>query len=85
MKTEKVKLTKVQKEVVELMKNNWQLGESSLYCKRRVWLQLNGIGKGGDHKKVSHSTFAYLKNKNVIEIDQSKFPTSTYKLTKDYL
>ena len=74
-----VKLSKTQAEVVELMRQGWELGESSGFD-YHVWLQKGGIGKGGEVKKVSSSTVHALWKKKVIVVAKRDYPNSIYKL-----
>lgn len=76
-----MKLSKVQKEVVQLMKEGWELG-SFTGSRCRIWLQKNGLGRGGKTKSISHATLRVLKEKRVIEgnRDAKRFYLTRYKL-----
>lgn len=75
------KPTKVQLTVIDLMQKGWQLGWSMSFDSR-AWLQKGGIGRGGDCKYVSQSTVLSLWRKGLIEKDEEKYPTKTFKLTE---
>ena len=80
------KLSKSQIEVLEFMRNGWQLG-SRIQLKefhKRFWLQKGGCGKGGESKKVSSKTAYFLIENNLIEVDDSGYggQNSTYREKK---
>ena len=68
------KLTPIQQEVIDLMKQGWELG-SSLDLSGRCWLQKGGLGRGGESKTVTSSTIRTLDYLGFIEVASSKFPT----------
>lgn len=74
----KLKLSKVQQNILDLMNTDWELSES--LTSRRYWLQQGGSGKGGDTKKVASSTVSFLLKNNLIELNERKFPKATYKI-----
>ena len=74
-----VRLSKTQEEVVTLMREGWELGQTSGWD-HRAWLQKDGIGKGGPTKRVSSSTFHALWKKKVIVEKKRGYPTTTYRL-----
>lgn len=74
-----MKLSKTQQDVVDLMKNGWELG-STMTFEGGCWLQENGCGRGGNTERVSNSTVHALLNKGIICEKKAKFPLRTYKL-----
>lgn len=76
-----MKLSKTQKELIELMKNGWELGHSQ-GMRSRAWLQKDGVGCGGECKDMSISTFHVLRDKKLVEISLNRYPISKYKLTE---
>lgn len=76
------KLTEQQQEVINLMKNGWELGVD-VGINGRCWLQKGGCGRGGETKPVKHSTLRTLEYLDYIEKATSKFPTHTYRLKVD--
>jgi len=71
-----MKLSKTQQEVIDLMKNDWELG-TSMSGEHHSWLQKGGLGKGGESKTVSSATVHALYRKGLIKsIDV--FPTRKY-------
>ena len=76
------KLTKAQQDVIDKMKNGWELGRNtSFFSASPCWIQEGGIGYGGKSQNVSLSTFMVLWNMELIESNSSSFPTETYHLT----
>lgn len=76
------KLTPIQQEVIDLIKEGWELG-SDLTINGSSWLQYKGLGKGGKSKKVSSATIHTLEYLGYIERASSKFPTLHWKLKED--
>jgi hypothetical protein len=76
-----MKLSKAQKEIVDLMKDGWELGHSR-GMHTRTWIQKGGVGRGGDTKSISVSTFHILLDKKLVELSIESFPTSKYNLTE---
>lgn len=78
-----MKLSKNQQEVIDYMKQGWELAVSRGWFSR-AWIQKEGIGRGGKTKTVNRATVWALKNKGVIEaIPQTKsdgLDTTRYKL-----
>ena len=60
-----LRLSKTQIEVVNLMREGWELGASSGFD-YYAWLQKDGIGKGGPTKRVSGATVHALWKKKFI-------------------
>ncbi len=56
------------KEILELMRNGWELGlsDASRTNPRLFWLQKNGLCRGGEVKKVHASTAQSLIRKDLI-------------------
>lgn len=77
----KNKLTPKQKEIIELLKDGWELGKSEGLTPR-VWIQKGGISKGGESKDLRIDTFISLINSRAIIISEEGFPISKYKLTE---
>lgn len=75
------KLTETQIEVIKLMRKGWQLG-CSLTMDSRTWIQKDGVGRGGETKKVSKSVFHGLKDRGVLECVDNDFPTAKYNLNE---
>ena len=74
------KLTEVQQEVIDLMKAGWELGQNeSGAMNKRSWLQKDGLGRGGESKKISSATVQALILKKVIKKNY-KFPVSRFEL-----
>lgn len=74
------KLSKAQGEVVRLMREGWELGKSE-GMSGGAWLQKNGVGRGGETKTISISTYLALYTKRIIAGEYT-FPTSKYSLTE---
>lgn len=73
------KLSKVQQEVIELMKAGWELGVSS-GAVPRAWLQKNGVGRGGETKKLAISTYHKLRDLGYFIMVHDGFPVKKYRL-----
>lgn len=74
-----MKLTEAQEHVVTRLKEGWELGWS-LTMDGRVWLQKDGVGRGGITEKVSTATAKALRDAGVIVCDKREFPSSRYRL-----
>lgn len=74
------KLSPTQKNVITLMRQNWELGCSHAYGER-TWLQFGGIGKGGKSKDIRSSTLKSLKAMNLIVLDRKESGFSIYALS----
>ena len=74
-----MKLSKAQQEVVDLMREGWELGVSTDFT-GRCWLQKGGCGKGGETKDVRSTTVGALREAGVIKICGYSFPTTRYQL-----
>ena len=77
-----LKLSKTQQEIVQLMKNGWELGIHHAYFSDS-WIQKDGLGKGGESKNVSITTIWALEKKGVIERKEKEGFLSTFRLTKE--
>lgn len=61
-----MKLSKVQQDVLDKMRNGWELGiDTALY--EYYWMQQGGLGKGGKSQNVSKATVRALVNRNLIK------------------
>jgi len=78
------KLSETQINVLEKMKENWELGSWQTFGSRHYTLQKNGIGKGGETKTVAQHTVHALMKKEFIEIVKKDGYSSdrTYVLTQ---
>lgn len=74
------KLTARQLQVVEKLKEGWELGAGNVGNNFRAWMQKNGLGKGGPTIEVHTSTFTGLLHRNIIEQKKHSFPSSLYGL-----
>ena len=76
-----MKLLKRQQEVVDFLKEGWELAYCSGYSDF-ILFQKDGIGNGGESKKVNKNTLNSLYLKGIIVIDKNKQEISTtyYKL-----
>ena len=75
-------LSKPQQEVLDLMKDGWDLCASGGYDPR-TWLQKDGCGCGGPIKEVHGNTFYALSKRDLITIKKEGFPTTTWILVKE--
>lgn len=75
------KFTEAQAEVIKLMRQHWQLGVS-LDMSGRKWIQKDGIGRGGETKKVTSSTFNAINDAGLLECVDNDFPTKKYILNE---
>ena len=65
------KLSKAQQDVIDKMRDGWQLGRNtSISYATPCWIQEGGIGYGGKTQNVSRSTFRALWNKGLIKRDK---------------
>ena len=74
-----MKLSKIQQEVIDLMRDGWELGQSKGFHES-TWLQQGGCGKGGPTKKISSATLTALYDRGLIVKNEHKYPRTTYKL-----
>jgi len=73
------KLTPVQQEVIDLMKQGWELGSDST-IDGKCWIQKGGLGKGGEAKTVKYGTINTLGYLGYIKVASSDFPTTHWQL-----
>lgn len=76
-----IKLSKVQREVLELMDHGWELGRSTSDFCGGCSVQKGGLGRGGESKKVNSNTWHALWKKKLIRCVDSSYPTEKYALT----
>ena len=83
------KLSKKQEEVVDLMKQGWELGSywinvSPSNMKIVYKLQKDGLGKGGESVKVNKKVMSSLWEKDIIDYKANKSTDyrDRYKLSK---
>jgi hypothetical protein len=76
------KLTKHQQETLDLLNSGWELGVSSSLTGGNVWLQENGVGKGGATKKVRRSVYEALREGGHIVRIGEHTPTYIYGAAK---
>jgi len=74
------KLTDKQQQVLNDMKQGWELGYSTSITCQRYWLQFGGIGKGGRDKTVNKATVHALERKGLIKRHYD-FPVARYEIT----
>jgi len=77
-----MKLSKTQSTVIKLMREGWEMGRSTSFNDNRIWLQKNGIGRGGETFEVRFNTYSALGNRELIKLKEQRFPTSLYELTE---
>lgn len=66
MGKDKIKLSKKMIEAIRLMREGYELGHNTGYF-ASVWLQHGGCGNGGNHAKISFSTFFAIQKRNLVE------------------
>ena len=76
-----MKLTKRQQEVIDYMSDGWALGASHALSSH-IWLQKDGLGRGGDCVDVHAATFNGLHRRGMIVSAGYGFPTTKYVLTE---
>jgi hypothetical protein len=82
---EKVKISVVQRRVLVMMTEGWELGlhsstRASWRSSMGAWLQNGGMGKGGASLPVSGATLCALSRKGLIE-ESWQFPWITWGIT----
>ncbi len=75
------KLSETQIEIIKLMREGWQMGVS-LAGSSRIWIQKDGVGRGGETKKVTSPVYNGLKERGVLECVDNDFPTAKYNLNE---
>ncbi len=73
------KLSPTQELVLQRLSDGWALGAGS-GINSRVWMQKDGLGRGGETAKVSVATFTALRKKGLIRKIRSGFPSDEYGL-----
>jgi len=63
------------------MAKDWELGATG-GINPSFWLQKGGIGKSGESKTISSTTFFALLGRKLIEVSSTKFPFTYYRLTE---
>ena len=53
-------------EILERMRNGWELGLSSCGMHSRAWIQKGGLGRGGESATVSRYALRRLRQKGLI-------------------
>jgi hypothetical protein len=81
--TRQARLSKNQQNVLDKMKDGWQLG-LHLGFHTRYWLQKNGCGNGGETMDVNAHTAHGLRNKGLIIVDTTEFPLQTFRLSHSH-
>lgn len=77
------KLSKAQQEVVDLMKAGWALCQDRSF-RGGYWLQQDGCGRGGKHKRLNANTaFALFQRGLLVSDDPDRWPTTSYRLKKE--
>jgi hypothetical protein len=76
----RVKLTPLQRDVLQKMKDGWPMGVS--YDGDHRWLQKNGVGRGGECIRVHASTFKGLSLRGLIHMVKCNYPTRTWGITE---
>lgn len=76
-------LTPKQREVVDRLREGWELGVSKSLDRQRVWIQKNGVGRGGESVDLRPRTFEALKSAGLLVPSKSKYPTYAYVLVGD--
>ncbi len=77
MKTRK--LSPKQAEIVELLRNGWELGVVSGYD-TWAYVQKGKCGHGGEAKRCSISTYHALAKRGLLEEVRRRYPTIAYRL-----
>lgn len=79
-----MKLSTAQQDVVNRMRDGWELG-APMTPDGGVWLQQGGLGKGGNSKQVHANTFNSLYQKGIIKQALRAWPTMHYALTPEWV
>ena len=74
-----MKLTRLQANVIDALKNGWELGRSAT-SEGRWWLQQGGLGRGGKTIDVHTNTALALMKRGLIENKRWGFPASQWGL-----
>lgn len=76
-------MTKAQQRVVDLMREGWALCSShGTTLRKRVWLQKNGGGRGGETQEVRSNVLGNMQTDGIVEVDEqaSNYPLTVWKL-----
>jgi len=74
------KPSKAQALVLQRLADGWALGIAG-GLNSRVWMQKDGLGRGGETANVSVATFTVLRERGLITKIRDGFPSSEYGLT----
>ena len=75
-----MKLTKTQQNVLDKMRDGWELGCShsfGMHC----WLQKGALGEGGESEDVRYSTLSVLFDKGLIKQRGREHGVMVFQLT----
>ena len=75
-------LSKAQQEVIKLMSDGWEMGQSMVFD-GGYYLQKGGIGRGGKSKRLNANTACALKDRGIVICFEHKFPSALYKLANN--
>lgn len=78
-----MKLSKLQQEVIDLMKNGWHYGHSVSIWDCSDWLQKGELGHGGETKRINKNTFRSLLSRKLIKSKGYGYPTQEYILVEN--
>lgn len=75
------KITKLQQDVLDKLRAGWELGATRSLIDRRVWLQKDGLGNGGESTKVRRAVFeALVAGKHIVRGESHHSSTLRYVL-----
>lgn len=83
MMAKKIKLSKLQQDVIDKLREGWELG-LSMTMDGGAWMQKDGLGRGGESMNVKKNTFFALRDKGIIKRVSENFPTARYVLTDEW-
>lgn len=75
------KMTRLQANVIEALKNGWELGKTH-GINRRWWIQQGGLGRGGKSFDIHANIIEGLKKRGLIEEKEFGFPISRWGLVE---
>ena len=86
--SKKIKLSPNQIEVINLMKEGWELGRNCTSGRdigRQWWMQKGGLGRGGEAKTINSATAWKLYHLGLITKPNPnlEFPTEHWALTEE--
>ena len=74
-------------EIIKLMKEGWELGTSNAMRSYHIWIQKDGLCKGGESKSIHKSTLHSLIDKKLVILEPRKhddaFWLTRYKLNPE--